>query len=92
MSSEQDAYRTLRTLRETIEARVREQIQRHLSISPHSDPQKILELQIGQEREELLKMQQKLEEQEKYEAADAIEMLADEWLPELTNMLRSKLR
>ena len=88
MSSEQDAYCTLWTLRETIEARVREQIQRHLSISPHSDPQKILELQMRQEREKLLKMQQELEKQESYEAADAIEMLADEWLPELTKKLR----
>ena len=77
------------------EKRVKAQLDRHLSINPNTDPKKIVELTIRQEKERLkLKLEQLLESEESGED-DEIEELRlrytiNEFLPELERSLKGR--
>ena len=88
----QELDETLIKLKKTISDRLRKQFKRHFSVSPHADLHKIIDLQISQEREWLLKLQQTCEENEQFGVGDFYQQLIDEWLPEISMDFHSKYR
>ena len=78
----------LAQLRATIEGRVREQLARHQRVDPNMDPRRVVDIQIEQERERLEGMRDKFENQGKDDLAEAVRILADEWLRQLSRELQ----
>lgn len=74
--------------RGAVERRVREQIERHQNINPNTDPRRIVEIQIQQERERL----EHLIAGEETTAAQAgvYRVLLVEYLPDLERRLRGR--
>ena len=83
------ASETLATMRGSVEARVREQVERHLRISPTASIERIVQIQMEHERERLERL---------IDAADEDPQLAEVlvsllgWLPELEHQLRRRAR
>ncbi len=78
------------TLRTQIEGRLREQLQRHQKINPHSDWRQIVDIQINQECERLERMSKKFEDQGQQAVADVVHSLIDDYLPELSQQLKKR--
>ena len=77
---------TLAKHRSAIEARVREQIERHLRINPGGSVRRIVELQMAQERERL----ERLVDESDEDAEVLIALMA--WLPQLEQQLIRRAR
>ena len=76
-------------MREAIETRVREQIERHLRVGANSSIQRIVELQMEQERERLERLIDTADE-DPTQAEVLVSLLA--WLPELEHQLKRRAR
>ena len=83
------ASETLATMRGSIEARVREQVERHLRISPTSSVERIVEMQMKDERERLERLIDAADE-DPTQAEILVSLLG--WLPELEHQLRKRAR
>jgi hypothetical protein len=68
-------------------SRIREQLVRHLSIEPNTDPRRIVEIQIQHERQRLEKVMQ--ESEGKPEVAESLRLIIA-WLPELEHKLKGR--
>lgn len=79
----------LATIRGTIEARVREQVERHLRIDPNGNIGRIVEIQMQQERERLERLIEESDDSSK-EAEFFVALLA--WLPQLEHELKRRSR
>ena len=75
--------------RENIEARVREQIERHLRISPTSNIERIVEIQMKDERERLERLIDAADE-DPAQAEVLMSLLG--WLPQLEHQLKRRAR
>ena len=73
-----------------IEKRVREQLARCLQVDPDADLHKIIDIQIGQERERLESQALEYEDAGGDRPAELVRMLIDDWLPELAQQLRKR--
>lgn len=80
----------LAKLRAGIEQRVREQLARHFAIEPNTDPRRIIDIQIEQEREQLIWLAKEWDEQGNTQGAEVAEQLAKEWLPDLAKQLKGR--
>jgi hypothetical protein len=80
----------LAKLRAGIEQRVREQLDRHLAIEPNADPRRIIDIQIEQEREQLVRVAKEWDEQGNSKGAEIAEQLAKEWLLDLAKQLKGR--
>lgn len=80
----------LASLRAGIEKRVREQLARHLKVNPNAEYGQIVQIQVGQEKEKLERMAEKLENEDHDAAAELVRALGDEWLPELSRQLQRR--
>jgi hypothetical protein len=76
-------------VRAGIEARVRDQLKRHLSINPNGDPRRVVDIQMDQEREKLERLAQRYEEEGNENAADACRSII-EWLSDLAQQLKRR--
>ena len=72
--------------RQAIEARVREQIERHLRINPSGSVRRIVEMQMEQERERLERLIDEADE----DAEVLMALMA--WLPQLEQQLMRRAR
>ena len=86
MSDEWDDF--LANLRRKIEARVRDQVGRHLRVSPHIDRKQVIDIQISQEREKMERIAGRLDDEDKSRPAELVRALIKEWLPELARDLK----
>jgi hypothetical protein len=82
-----DSRGFLADVREIIEARVKEQLDRHLRVDPNTDPRSVIDIQMEQERELLGCMETKFADNGDDNLADMARALRDEWLPELRRKL-----
>ena len=80
----------LAQLKAVIEKRVREQLVRHHQIDPTIDRQKIVDIQIRQEHERLVRLGEKSEENDQDELAEVARILAEEWLPSFAQELKRR--
>ena len=80
----------LAQLRAAIEKRVREQLARGLQVDPKADLRKIIDIQIGQERERLELQALEYEDAGGDRRAEVVRMLIDDWLPELAQQLERR--
>jgi hypothetical protein len=80
----------LATVRGTIEARVREQIERHRRIDPNCNLRRVVEIQMQQERERLERLIEENEDESPAQAEALVALLA--WLPQLEHELKSRSR
>ena len=80
----------LATVRSNIEARVREQIERHQRVDPNCNIRRVVEMQMQQEREKLEQLIERSEEESPAQAEALFALLA--WLPQLENELKSRSR
>ena len=80
----------LAQLRAAIEKRVREQLARGLQVDPKADLRKIIDIQIGQERERLESRALEYEDAGGDRRAEVVRMLIDDWLPELAQQLERR--
>ena len=85
MSNDIDKF--LASLRAHIESRVREQLVRHQRVVPTSDRKQIVELQMKQEREKLVRLIEQHEEDPTM--SDAYQTILD-WLPELERDIKRR--
>ena len=69
--------------KEGIRKRLMEQISRQIKFSPHIGMRTVIDMQINQEVEKLRKLQDKAEDEEQYNVADAFGSLADQWVHEV---------
>lgn len=74
----------LAVYRQTIEDRLTEQMTRHARVNSGTDPKRVVDIQIGQERERLEKAMQEAESQIQIDVYRALL----EWLSELAQQLR----
>jgi hypothetical protein len=79
----------LAEIRGTIEARVREQIERHLRIDPNGNIGRIVEMQMQQEREKLERL---IEESDDNDAQAEVLVALMGWLPQLERELKRRSR
>jgi hypothetical protein len=80
----------LAQLRAAIEKRVREQLARGLQVDPNADLRKIIDIEIGQERERLESQALEYEDAGGDRRAELVRMLIDDWLPELAQQLKRR--
>ena len=74
-------------LRAGVEARVREQIERHLRVDPRANIARIVEMQMRQEEERLERL---IDEADGEEAEALVALMA--WLPQLEQQLKRRAR
>ena len=75
----------LAELQRAIEARVREQIERHLRVDPRADIARIVELQMQQEQERLDRL---IDEADEAQSAALLALMA--WLPQFEQQLKRR--
>jgi hypothetical protein len=80
----------LATVRRNIEARVREQIERHQRVDPNCNIRRVVEIQMQQEREKLERLIENNEEESPAQTEALFALLA--WLPQLENELKNRSR
>ena len=78
----------LAQIRGIIEGRVREQLNRHLSIDPSIDRRQIIDIQMRQEREYIERLIEENEEEQPAQA-EALRGLLN-WLPQLERTLKGR--
>ena len=69
--------------RSIVEKRIREQLARRARIDPHVDCEKVVNIQIDQEKERLERRYDEFDEGGPDRLADAARVLIDDWLPDL---------
>lgn len=79
----------------TLEIKVREQINRHLSVSPNTDPKRVIELTIRQETEHQKHKLERLLTSDEFGEDDELRLLVlhsliDDILPELELILKRR--
>lgn len=79
-----------------LEIKVREQINRHLSVSPNTDPKRVVELTIRQETEHQKHKLERLLASDEFGEDDELRLLVlrsliDDILPELELILKRRL-
>ena len=77
----------LAELRAEVEARVREQIERHLRVNPHANLARAIDIQLQEERDRL----ERLVDEADGEQAEALLALMA-WLPQFERELRRRNR
>ena len=81
----------LEQLKKPIQERVLEQAQRHVhATGSHADWGRIVDIQIGQEKEKLVKLAGDLEEKGEFQTSQMVHTLIDEWLPNLAKEIRDR--
>jgi hypothetical protein len=78
------------TVRGNIEARVREQIERHQRVDPNCNIRRVVEIQMQQEQEKLERLIEENEEESPDKAEALFALLA--WLPQLEIELKNRSR
>ena len=78
-----DDDRFLGELKTGIKKRTAEQMERHQRVDPNVSREQVLDIQLDQEREKLLGLAEKFEEDGQDRLAEFCRILADEWLSEL---------
>jgi hypothetical protein len=81
-----DDANVLAVYRKAIEGRLSEQVARHSRASSNIDPKRVVDIQIGQERERLEKAMREAESQIQIDVYRALL----EWLSELAPKLKSR--
>lgn len=81
-----DDANVLAVYRQAIEGRLAEQMARHIRVSSDTDPKRVVDIQIGQERERL---ERAIREAESQIQIDVYRALL-EWLSELAQKLKSR--
>ena len=81
-----DDANVLAVYRKAIEGRLAEQMARHANVSSGTDPKRVVDIQIGQERERL---ERAVREAESKIQIDVYRALL-EWLSELAQKLKSR--
>jgi hypothetical protein len=81
-----DDANVLAVYRKAIEGRLSEQVARHRRASSNIDPKRVVDIQIGQERERLEKAMREAESQIQIDVYRALL----EWLSELAPKLKSR--
>ena len=71
-----------------IEQRVKDQIARHRGVGSTIGRGQIIEIQMKQERERLINLAERYDDEDKGELAEACWKLVDEWLPYLERELK----
>ena len=82
-----DSEDFLADVRKIIEARVKDQLDRHLRVDPNMDPRSVIDIQMEQEHELLSCMQTKFADNGDDNLVDMARALRDVWLPELRRKL-----
>jgi len=77
----------LAELRAEVEARVREQIERHLRVDPGADIRRIVEMQMRQEEERLERL---IDEADEAQSEALLALMA--WLPQFEQQLKRRAR
>ena len=77
----------LAELRAEVEARVREQIERHLRVDPRANIARIVEMQMRQEQERLERL---IDEADEAQAEALLALMA--WLPQFEQQLKRRAR
>jgi hypothetical protein len=77
----------LAELRAEVEARVREQIERHLRVNPHANLARAIDIQMQEERDRL----ERLVDEADGEQAEALLALMA-WLPQFEQQLKRRAR
>ena len=77
-------------MRMAVETRVRRQLRRHARIDLHVDHDKVVNIQIEQEKERLERMYEEYDEGGRDKLADFVRVLIDDELPELANKLKGR--
>ncbi len=90
MMDEDEIDRFLAAIRAKVEDRIREQLARHHRVNPNIDPRQVIEIQIKQEGERLERSAEKYEDEGKDNMAELCRSLAEEWLPELSQILQRR--
>ncbi len=78
---------TLAELRAEVEARVREQIERHLRVDPRANIARIVEMQMRQEQERLERL---IDEADEAQSEALLALMA--WLPQFEQQLKRRAR
>jgi hypothetical protein len=81
-----DDANVLAVYRKAIEGRLAEQMARHTRVSSGTDPKRVVDIQIAQERERLEKAMREAESQIQIDVYRALL----EWLSELAQKLKSR--
>ena len=77
----------LAELQRAIEARVREQIERHLRVDPHVNLTRAVEIQMQEERERLERL---IDEADEAQSEALLALMA--WLPQFEQQLKRRAR
>ncbi|HEX6415059.1 MAG TPA: hypothetical protein VFZ94_18590 [Burkholderiales bacterium] len=77
----------LAELRAEVEARVREQIERHLRVDPRANIARIVEMQMRQEQERLERL---IDEADEAQSEALLALMA--WLPQFEQQLKRRAR
>ncbi len=90
MTSTDDGIEFLAQMKKSIEESVLEQARRHAHAGSHADWGQVVDIQIGQERERLVKFADKMDDDGHYDASQFVHNLIDDYLPFLAKDLRNR--